>query len=75
MAKRKTSKKFSGIKKMPPLYHKLPGQEYSYDKSEVLNWVKNDLELQDWFFRLMENRGIIIYDSKTGKWQGKDYRL
>ena len=60
-------------KKMPPLYHTLPGQDFWYSDSEVLKWIANQpilLNLKD----QLKTAGYITYDRETGKWTGIDYR-
>lgn len=64
-------------KKMPPLYHTLPGEDFDMSKSEVANWlIKQPLALHV-LFQLIKNvsckNHAIEYDSNTGKWQGVDY--
>jgi|GEM_PF-842675 len=69
-----TSGKLDVIKLMPPLYHKLPEQEFEIRKSETIDWLINQPEilayLWDEVARKSEN---VIYDKNTGKWQGVDY--
>ncbi|WP_251421166.1 MULTISPECIES: hypothetical protein [Lactococcus] len=75
MKKGRISKKLDGVRKMPPSYHTIPGHEFSYEKSEVMNYLKNDDEAMNWFFRLMQTNELIVYDPNTGRWQGNDYEL
>ena len=60
-------------KTMPPLYHKLPGQEFDLAKSEVLQWISSNTEIVHYFFDYCNRHKFIRYDSTTGKWQGVDY--
>lgn len=77
----KTSKNLEFIKNMPPVYHKLPGKEYSRDKSEVLNWILNSPEIYmvlEYVFSVVNGRDkrreqFAVYNPETGKWQGVDY--
>lgn len=58
---------------MPPLYHTLPGESFDYRKSEVLKWFAARPALIDYLFEQAKNKGEIIYDKETGKWQGADW--
>jgi len=71
MAK-KRSKKLTFAKNMPPLYHTLPGEEYSHNKSEVLKWLARCSPLIQYIFETIKNKEI-VYNPETGKWQGVDY--
>lgn len=72
MGKRKRSKKLIFAKNMPPLYHTLPGEKYSHKKSEVLKWLSERPALIEYIFETVKNKEI-VYNPKTGKWQGADY--
>lgn len=61
-------------KKMPPLYHTLPGQDFWYSDSEVLKWIANQPILLNWVKDQLKTAGYITYDRETGKWTGIDYR-
>ena len=61
-------------KKMPPLYHTLPGQDFWYSDSEVLKWIANQPILLNWVKDQLKTAGCITYDRETGKWTGIDYR-
>lgn len=39
MRKQNTSKKLNCIRKMPPLYHTIPGEDFDIEKSVVINWL------------------------------------
>lgn len=58
---------------MPPLYHTLPGEEFNYRKSEVLKWLAARPALINYLYDQAKNKGEIIYDATTGKWQGIDW--
>lgn len=60
-------------KKMPPLYHMLPGQEFDYKKSEVLDWIAQQPEMLNFVREQLKSAGYIKYDRKTGLWTGVDY--
>ncbi|MEK4700381.1 hypothetical protein MKX47_12360 [Solibacillus sp. FSL R7-0668] len=55
---------------MPPLYHTLPSEEFNRGKSEVLKWLAERPALIEYVYDQAKNKGEIIYDATTGKWQG-----
>jgi hypothetical protein len=67
------SQKFETISEMPPLHHKLPGQEFDWSKSEVMRWMMNQPKVCDYLFTRAVNAGLIEYNNATGKWTGRDY--
>lgn len=73
MKRRKVSKKLNCLKTMPPLYHKLPNEEFSFEKSEVINFIKNQPELFEWLWIVAKDWNLIEYDKNTGKWQGIEF--
>lgn len=79
MAKKKTeknrNKNLATIAEMPPLYHTLPDAEYHYKKSEVLKWLSERPALMDYLFDRARKNGDVVYNSETGKWQGKDWEV
>lgn len=60
-------------KKMPPLYHKLPDEEYDLRKSRVLWWLIKQPEVLEDVWNLVKQSGAIKYNSDTGKWQGVNF--
>lgn len=75
MRKKKVrTKKLEIGKKMPPLFHNLPGQDFWYSDSEVLKWIAEQPLLLDWLKNQLQSAGYITYDAITGKWTGVDYR-
>lgn len=68
--KKQRSKKLDVAKKMPPLYHTLPGKAFSLEESEVLEWLSSQGELQLWLFNQLSYAGYIEYDPETGLWSG-----
>lgn len=70
MARRKRSKRLEVAKKMPRLYHTLPGEGYDPEKSEVLEWLGEQHEMMEWLFEQLRNAGYVEYDPKTGLWSG-----
>lgn len=55
---------------MPPLYHKLPGEEFHYKKSEVLKWLSERPILIEYLFDRAVSTKQIVYNKNTGTWQG-----
>lgn len=75
---RKKSKLLEVAKKMPPLYHTLPGEEFDIYKSEAVKWLVSQPEIMQYVFQRIGSAGgggkFITYDKTTGKWQGVDYK-
>lgn len=61
---------FEIIKNMPELYHTLPGEEFSLNKSQVIDWLINQPELQQHIFDFVKNNKLIVFDQKSKKWKG-----
>lgn len=59
-------------KSMPRLYHKIPNEDFDYDKSQVLKWISNQPELLNYLKYKLYNLGYIEYDKTTGTWKGID---
>ncbi|HFU4369511.1 TPA: hypothetical protein ACGO9H_001556 [Streptococcus suis] len=70
---KRRSKKLLVAKIMPPLYHTLPGQNFAYEKSQVLKWLADVPEIQDWVMEQLKSAGYIVYNPDTGQWCGVDY--
>lgn len=64
-------------RKMPPLFHKLPGVNFDISKSEVVKWLIHTPEAKTLLWESIQNvcgdKCPIEYDSNTGLWKGKDY--
>lgn len=71
--KREFNKHLRIAKKMPPLYHTLPGEKFELEKSEVVKWLISQPDLLDFIFDRVKKHGHIIYNPETGKWHGVDY--
>lgn len=67
------SEKLLVAKNMPSLHHKLPGQVYGAEKSQVLNWIANQPKIIEWIYDQIKSAGYITYNPETGKWTGIDY--
>ena len=71
---RKKIKRLEVAKKMPPLYHSLPGEEFGICKSEAVKWLIAQPEILGYLFDKLKDGAFITYDKTTGKWQGVDYK-
>ena len=68
------SKLLAVAKHMPPLYHKLPGEVFDIEKSEVVKWLVQQPEILNYIFNQIKGKNpYIVYNSTTGKWRGIDY--
>lgn len=76
--KLKETEKLNFIKTMPPLYHHLPNQDFDIRKSEVVKWLIQQPEILQKVFDFAANRSpknkLIEYNTKTGQWQGVDFK-
>lgn len=76
MKKKQTrDKRLSLAKKMPPLYRKRPGEKYSAQNDEVLDWVKFHTDLVMYLIDVLRSIGYIVYNEETGEWKGVDYEV
>lgn len=66
-------KQLEVAKKMPPLYHTIPGNKFELEKSEVVNWLIGQPEILNFVVEIIKKSEAIVYDKRTGKWQGIDY--
>lgn len=60
-------------RKMPILFHKLPGCEFDIQNSEVVKWLLNQPEILKFIFDKVAKEEI-VYNADTGTWQGADYK-
>ena len=60
------------IKRMPPKYHRLPGNEFDILKSEVCDFMMKMPEVRQYVFNTFKN--CMEYDPVTHQWHGKNYR-
>ena len=72
-ASKRRSKKINIARNMPPLFHKVPGQNYSTEKSEVIQWLIQNPSVQEFVWDNIKQSGDVVFDPQTGKWQGVDY--
>ena len=69
----KRSNTWDVLKSMPPLYHTLPDKEFSYDSSEVLEWMSKNKVILGWLLNSAYKINYLKYCKTTGKWQGVEY--
>lgn len=70
----KNSKLYKIVKRMPPLYHKLPDEEYDIRKSRVIWWLTKQPETLEYIWGRIKQSGAVQYNPETRKWQGVDFR-
>ena len=73
MKKFKNSKMYQVAKKMPPLYHKLPGKDFDVLKSQVVRWLMNQPEVLDYIWNKLKQSGAVVYDPESGRWKGSNF--
>lgn len=69
----KRSRLLNIAKKMPPLKHSIPGEEFDIQNSEVLKWILQNPEAWNYIWNNIKQAGVIVFDSATETWQGVDY--
>jgi len=69
----KCNKNLEIAKKMPPLFHTMPGKEFDIRKSEVVNWLVRQPEIMLIVMDMVKQSGCIEYDKESGMWTGIDY--
>lgn len=60
-------------KKMPPLYHKLPNEEFDFRKSRTLWWLIKQPEVLGFLWNLVTSAKAVTYDPQSQKWSGVDF--
>lgn len=55
------------VKKMPPLSHKVSGEDFDIRKSRVVWWIIKQPSVLQKLFDIAHNRNLIRYDSESGK--------
>lgn len=73
MSRFKRSEKLKPGRYMPPLFHKLPGEDYDVKKSEAVKWLIKNPTILEYVWNKFKQSKDIIYDPSTGKWQGVDW--
>lgn len=61
-------------KKMPPLYHTVPGEDFNLRKSRTLWWLVKQPSVLKYIWDIVKQSGAIEYDPDTKKWAGVDFR-
>ena len=69
----KRKKLISVARKMPPLYHSIPGEKFDIRKSRTLWWLIKQPEILNYVWNNIKQSGFVKYDSVTGKWTGIDF--
>lgn len=62
-------------KEMPPLFHKLPGEDFNLIKSRVLWWLVKQPEVLKYIWDIVKQSGAIVYDASSGKWSGINFQV
>jgi hypothetical protein len=58
---------------MPPLSHNhVKGQPFKPENSDVLKWLCSQPTIMIWVGQNLHKRGVIIFDSESGFWRGKN---
>lgn len=65
---------YSAAKKMPPLFHKIPNEEFDLRKSRTLWWLVKQPEILNYIWEAVKQSGAIVYDNATKKWRGVDFK-
>lgn len=73
MKKKLRSKKLLIARNMPPSFHTIPGQPFDPKKSEVIKWLIERPAILNFLWDQIKQSDDVVYDDKTGKWQGVDY--
>lgn len=71
---KKRSKLLDVVKKMPPLHHTIPSEDFDIKKSMVIRWLINQPDILNWIWNNIKQSGDVVYDKDSGKWQGADFK-
>ncbi|WP_354017695.1 hypothetical protein [Enterococcus faecalis] len=63
-----------GIDLMPPLYHTLPGKEFSFFESEVVQWLIGKNHIYELVYLAACYNKVITFNTETGCFQGELYQ-
>ena len=71
-SKNKRSALLDVARHMPELCKKPDGKgsEYRYETDEVMAWIREQPDLQQWLFNTLRERGYIRYDPERHVWLG-----
>ena len=72
MKNSKESKWKQEAMKMPCLYKKMPGKEYSLKDDQVAAWISNNSPIMSMVIDKLRQEGLIAYSAETGTWRGRD---
>lgn len=64
----------NAAKKMPPLFHKLPNEDFDYRKSRTLWWLVKQPQVLKYIWDMVKQSGALAYDDKSHKWHGVDFK-
>lgn len=68
---RSSAKRIELAGHMPPLAHQPdPAQPFDIGKSEVVQWLMAQPEVQKYVFELFKDHRAIVFDPESGKWHG-----
>ena len=62
-------------KRMPPLYHKLPNEDFDFRKARTLWWLIKQPEVLKYIWDIVKQSGALVYDDKTHKWHGINFEF
>lgn len=61
-------------KKMPPLFHKLPDEDFDIRRARTFWWLTKQPAVLKYIWDIVKQSGALIYDDKARKWRGADFR-
>lgn len=64
----------NAAKRMPPLFRKLPNEDFDYRKSRTLWWLVKQPEVLKYIWDMVKQSGALVYDDKSHKWHGVDFK-
>ena len=69
-----TSEKLDVLKNMPPLFHKIPDNDFDIHKSEIVAWALQQNNILDYIWNeVIRRSGNIVYDTNFQKWVGINF--
>lgn len=72
--KSKLREKIAAVaKKMPPAYHKIPGEDLDVMKSQACDWLCSQPEIRMIVFDVAKSSGAIEYQEGNGSWYGEEW--
>lgn len=66
-------KAYGPASEMPPLHHRLPGEDYDVARSEVVDWLVTQPSIRERVFYEAKQSKLIEYDAEDGVWIGVDW--